>query len=78
MRGRGGGGFPTGLKWEITSITDAQGNPTNDLFDEYELLTWKSAFNAETDTTLALVEEKLELGDYPTIMINEVSGQLAI
>ncbi|MEQ8218699.1 MAG: DUF5007 domain-containing protein [Arenibacter sp.] len=65
------------LKWEITSITDAQGNPTNDLFDEYELLTWKSAFNAETDTTLALVEEKLELGDYPTIMINEVSGQLA-
>lgn len=65
------------LKWEITGATDAQGNPTNDLFDEYELLTWKSAFNADKDTTLALVEEKLELGDFPTILINEVSGELA-
>ncbi len=65
------------LHWEITGVTDAQGNPTNDLFDEYELLVWKSSFNADTDTTLALVNEKLKLGDFPSILINDVSGELA-
>ncbi|MBC9795001.1 DUF5007 domain-containing protein [Sinomicrobium weinanense] len=65
------------IHWEITGVTDGQGNSTNALFEEYELLVWKESFNADTDTTLALVEEKLELADKPTILINDVSGELA-
>ncbi|MBJ6367746.1 DUF5007 domain-containing protein [Snuella sedimenti] len=65
------------LHWEITGITDTQGNPSDDLFDLHELLIWKEAFNGDTDTTLALANAKLELADKPSILINSVSGELA-
>lgn len=65
------------IHWEITGATDAQGNSTNELFQEHEILTWTSAFNPETDTTLALAEEKLKLNDEPSILINSVSGEMA-
>ncbi|ETN94893.1 hypothetical protein SAMN04487906_1201 [Zhouia amylolytica] len=65
------------LHWEITGITDGQGNFTDALFEEHEILTWKEGFNPDTDTTLALVEEKLELTNQPSILINSVSGEFA-
>ncbi|MBD0833236.1 DUF5007 domain-containing protein [Aestuariibaculum sediminum] len=65
------------MHWEITSITDADGNPTNAFFDEYEILTWKEAFNGDTDTTLALANAKLELTKQPSILMNSVSGEFA-
>lgn len=65
------------LHWEITEITDAQGNPTDALLETHEIITWKSAFNPDTDTTLALAEAKLELTEEPSILINSVSGELA-
>ncbi len=65
------------LKWEITSITDDAGNPTDELTEEHEILIWKAAFNGDTDTTLALAEAKLEQAMRPTILINEVSGEMA-
>ncbi|MDO5980372.1 DUF5007 domain-containing protein [Flavivirga spongiicola] len=65
------------MSWEITDVTDAQGNSTNDLFDEHEILIWKEAFNPFTDTTLELAQEKLELANKPTLLINDVSGELA-
>lgn len=65
------------LEWEITGISDGNGNPTNALYDEYEILTWTAAFNPFTDTTLALAEEKLELSNEPSILINHVSGEMA-
>lgn len=65
------------MKWTITEIYDATGNPTNALFEEHEILIWKAAFNGATDTTLALAEKKLELVKNPTLLINEVSGQMA-
>lgn len=65
------------LKWEITSITDETGKETNLFFEEHEILIWKSAFNPKTDTTLALAEGKLELAKKPSILINEVSGEIA-
>ncbi len=65
------------MKWSITGIYDAAGNPTDDLTEEHEILVWKAAFNGETDTTLALAEKKLELVKNPTLLINEVSGQMA-
>lgn len=65
------------LHWEITGITDAQGNETNALFEEHELLTWTSAFDPNTDTTLELAQEKLELTNQPSILINDVSGEFA-
>ena len=65
------------MHWQISSVTDEDGNPTDDLFDEYEILIWKEAFNGDTDTTLALAEAKLELSEQPTLLINEVSGEMA-
>lgn len=65
------------LHWEITSIRDANGNPTDVLFETHEILIWKEAFNGDTDTTLALAEEKLELSKQPSILINDVSGEMA-
>lgn len=67
--------FP--LKWEITSITDADGNPTNALQEKHEIVVWKEAFNGDTDTTLAIAENKLELSEEPSILMNEVSGEFA-
>ncbi len=65
------------LSWSITSVTDEAGNPTDELFEEHEILVWTSAFNGDVDTTLALAEAKLEKALKPTLMINEVSGEMA-
>lgn len=65
------------MKWAITEVYDANGLPTNELFEKHEILVWKSAFNGATDTTLELAEKKLELVENPALMINEVSGQMA-
>ncbi|WP_289054570.1 hypothetical protein [Carboxylicivirga marina] len=64
------------MHWEITSVTDEAGNPTDDLFTPYEILIWEEAFNPLTDTTLALAEEKLVLSEEPSLLINHVSGQM--
>ncbi|WP_417445193.1 DUF5007 domain-containing protein [Joostella sp.] len=66
------------LHWEITGITDENGNLTDELNKEREILVWTSAFNGETDTTFAQVEEKLKLENHPPILINDVSGELAV
>ena len=65
------------MHWEITDIRDKSGNPTNALQEEHEILIWKESFNPDTDTTLALAEAKLELADKPSILINDVSGEMA-
>ncbi|MQY77779.1 MAG: hypothetical protein GH151_01070 [Bacteroidetes bacterium] len=65
------------MHWEFTDITDGNGTPTDALFTEYEILTWKSSFNPETDTTMAIASEKLELSDQPSILINTISGEMA-
>ena len=65
------------LTWQITDVLDEAGNPTDELFDAHEILIWTSAFNPNTDTTLELAEAKLELSEEPTLLINEVSGELA-
>ncbi|MGQ7868419.1 hypothetical protein [Sunxiuqinia sp. sy24] len=65
------------LHWEITDIKDEDGNSTDALFEPKEILIWKEAFNPFTDTTLALAEAKLELANKPSILINEVSGEMA-
>lgn len=65
------------LHWEITSITDADGNEVNDLYEKTSILTWTSAFDPNTDKTLELAKKKLKLTEHPSILINEVSGELA-
>lgn len=65
------------LHWEVTSITDANGKPTNDLLEMHEITTWKAAFNPDTDKTLASVEAKLESKQRPSLLLNDVSGQMA-
>ncbi|WP_369048490.1 hypothetical protein [Tenacibaculum sp. UWU-22] len=66
------------LSWEITGATDAEGNLTNDLFEPRDIVLWKEAYNPNTDTTAALVNEKLDRTKKPSIYINKVSGQLIV
>ena len=65
------------LHWEFKSITDENGNETNALFETHEILIWKEAYNPNTDTTLDLAKEKLELSEEPSILLNDVSGEMA-
>ena len=65
------------LEWKITEVLDKDGNPTNELFDEHEILIWTASFDPTTDTTLELAEEKLELSNEPSLLINNVSGEMA-
>ena len=65
------------LNWEFKSITDENGNETDKLFEKHEILIWKEAFDPNTDTTLDLAKEKLELSDEPSILLNHVSGEMA-
>jgi len=65
------------LEWEITGITDAQGNPTDDLFLEREITTWTSAYDPNTDTTLELAQAKIEQTMEPSILMSSVSGEIA-
>ncbi|QCX37517.1 DUF5007 domain-containing protein [Aureibaculum algae] len=65
------------LEWEITSITDASGTPTQALFEEHEITTWTSAYNPETDTTLELAQAKIEQTQEPSVLISSVSGEIA-
>jgi hypothetical protein len=65
------------LHWEFKSITDENGNETDALFQTHEILIWKEAFNGDTDTTLELAKKKLELSEEPSILLNDVSGEMA-
>lgn len=65
------------LTWKISEVLDESGNPTDVLFDKHEILIWTSAYNGATDTTLELAEAKLELSEEPSLLINEVSGEMA-
>ncbi len=70
-----GSTFP--LSWEILEVRDGNGNITTELFETYEISTWKVAYNPATDTTLAQLEEKLEISEQPSMILNDVSGQMA-
>lgn len=65
------------MHWEFKNITDEDGNETQDLFEKHEILIWTSAYNQSTDTTLELAQEKLELSEEPSILLNSVSGEMA-
>ncbi|MDY7394597.1 DUF5007 domain-containing protein [Aureibaculum sp. 2210JD6-5] len=65
------------LEWEITGITDADGNPTDALFQEYEITTWTEPFNPLTDTTLELIQAKIKQSMEPSILMSSVSGEIA-
>ncbi|AWW31329.1 hypothetical protein DN752_15020 [Echinicola strongylocentroti] len=65
------------LRWEIVGFSDMDGNPNNALLEKHEIRVWKEAYNGDTDTTLALAEQKLELSEEPSVLLNEVSGEFA-
>ncbi|QDH79125.1 DUF5007 domain-containing protein [Echinicola soli] len=65
------------LHWEIVGFSDLDGNPNNALLEKHEIRVWKEAYNGDTDTTLALAEQKLELSEEPSVLLNEVSGEFA-
>ena len=45
-------------------------------FQKFPVTTWTAAFNVKTDTTLALIQAKQKIVDYPGIFVNDKSGQL--
>lgn len=45
-------------------------------FKKFPVTTWTAAYDVKTDTTLALVQAKQKIVDYPGIFVNDVSGQL--
>jgi len=65
------------LKWEITSITDKDGNVTNELQEKRDMLIWKKTFDPRTDTTWELAMQKVTLSQQPAILIDENSGQFS-
>jgi Domain of unknown function (DUF5007) len=69
-----GSTFP--MHWQLAGVTNADGKSTNELLEEHEILTWKEAYNHDTDTTLAQAQAKLELTKRPSMLINDATGQL--
>lgn len=67
-------------KFEMQNLRDAEtGGPAPKEFTtDYEILVFKQGmvFNAETDTTVALLDQKREVVKKPPMEFNPVSGQL--
>jgi hypothetical protein len=67
------------LHFEILRIKDlTTGQDAPEFSTNYPVKLWLSAFNPDTDSTVALVNEKLFYKDVPPLEINPVSGQLAL
>lgn len=65
------------LKAEMLEIRNKEtGAVANDLLTSHSLMVWKKTYNYKTDTTEALLMEKLELKEVPAFELNSVSGQL--
>lgn len=65
------------LKAEMLEIRNKEtGAVANDLLTPHSLMVWKKTYNYKTDTTEALLMEKLELKEVPAFELNSVSGQL--
>lgn len=64
------------ISFEITRIKNLETDETIDL-GNYEINMWTKAFDARTDTTMDLVNEKLVKRSVSPIEINSVSGQMA-
>lgn len=68
-------GTTSPIEWTITSVTDKDGNITNALQEEKEMLTWIKPFDPRTDTTMELALKKLKLTKQPSVILNPESGQ---
>ena len=64
------------VKFEITNIRDKFGERKEEFFKTAPLTVWNVPYDHLTDTTRALIEEKLGKAIVSPIMINEVNGQL--
>jgi len=64
------------VKFEITNIRDKFGNRKEEFFETYPITVWNVPYDHLTDTTRAIIEEKLGSAVVAPIMINEVNGQL--
>ncbi|MGK6351946.1 hypothetical protein [Parapedobacter sp. DT-150] len=68
------------FSYKLLNLRDKEtGTPApEEFFTDYEVLMFKSGmvFNAQTDTTVALLDAKRETVNTPPMVFNEVSGQL--
>lgn len=64
------------VKFEIIDIRDKFGDTKEEFFKTSEIAVWNGPYDYLTDTTRALIEQKLGVASVTPIMINEVNGQL--
>lgn len=64
------------VKFEIIDIRDKDGVTKEELFRSSVITVWNGPYDYLSDTTRALIEEKLGTAEVTPIMINEVNGQL--
>ena len=62
--------------FKIEKVKDKKGNNVEAFFKHFDTNVWNTPYDFLTDTTLALVNEKLTLVPMTPLMINETNGQL--
>lgn len=62
--------------FSIENVRDVNGNRSEQFFVKYPYKTWLKPYNNLTDTTLALVNAKLDEKQLPPLDINPVNGML--
>ena len=62
--------------FKIEKVKDKKGNNVEAFFKHFDTNVWNTPYDFLTDTTLALVSEKLTLVPMTPLMINETNGQL--
>ena len=64
------------VKFEITNIRDKFGERKEEFFQNSDIAVWNGPYDYLTDTTRAIIEQKLGVASVTPIMINEVNGQI--
>ena len=64
------------VKFEIINIRDKFGERKEEFFQNSDIAVWNGPYDYLTDTTRAIIEQKLGVASVTPIMINEVNGQI--
>ncbi len=64
------------VEFTIENIWDEKQNRSEQFFLTYPYRTWMKPYNWETDTTMALIMDKLGEFEWPCVLLNPVNGQI--
>jgi hypothetical protein len=63
-------------EFSIVDVRDANGNHSDQFFQNYSYKTWIKPYNNKTDTTIELINAKLKETEMPAFSINPINGML--